>query len=40
MLSCWLKCRKNKESKNSKALKTKDGRIMVLSKYVVCGSIK
>ena len=34
MLSYCLKCRKNTESKNTKVVKTKNGRIMLLSK---CG---
>ena len=32
MLSYYLKCRKNTESKNTKVLKTKNERIMLLSK--------
>ena len=40
MLSYCLKCRKNTESKNPKVLTTKNGRIMHLSKYVVCNSKK
>ena len=32
MLSYCLKCRKNTESKNPKGLRTKNGRIMLLSK--------
>ena len=40
MLSYCLKYRKNTESKNSKVLKTKNGRIMILSKCVVCDSSK
>ena len=35
-----LKCRKNTESKNSKVVKTKNGRIMLLSKCAVCDSKK
>ena len=35
---CCLKYRKNTESKNPKTVKTKNGRIMLLSKYAVCGS--
>ena len=31
-----MKCRKNTESKNPKVPKTKDGRIMLLSKSTVC----
>ena len=39
MLSYYsLKCRKNTESKNSKVAKTKNGRIMLLSKCAVCDS--
>ena len=36
MLWCCLKCRKNTESKNSKVVKTKNGRTMLLSKCAVC----
>ena len=36
MISYCLKCRKNTESKNPKVVRTKDGRIIVLSKYSVC----
>ena len=35
-----MKCSKNTESKNPKAAKTKNGRIMLLSKCVVCNSKK
>ena len=38
MLSYCLKCRKNTESKNPKFVKTKNGRIMLLSKCLVCNS--
>ena len=38
MLSYCLKCRKNTESKNPKAVRTKNGRIMLLSKCSVCNS--
>ena len=40
MLSHWLKCGKNRESKNPKVAKTKNGRIVVLPKYAVCDSKK
>ena len=40
MLSYCLKCRKNTESKNPKSPRTKNGRIMLLSKCAVCGSKK
>ena len=40
MLSYCLKCRKNTESKNQKAAKTKNGRIMLTSNCAVCGSKK
>ena len=36
MLSYCLKCRKNTESKNSKVVRAKNGRIMLLSKCEVC----
>ena len=38
MLSYHLKCRKNKENKNPKVAKTKNGTIMLLSKCAVCNS--
>ena len=38
MLSPCLKCRKNTESKNPKVARTKNGRIMLLSKCAVCDS--
>ena len=40
MLSYCLKCRKNIASKNPKVVKTKNGRLMVLSNCAVCGSKK
>ena len=40
MLSYFLKCTINTESKNPKAVITKSGRIMLLSKCVVCDSKK
>ena len=40
MLSYCLKCRKNKKSKNPEVVRTKNGRIMLLSKYAVCDSKK
>ena len=40
MLSHCLNCRKNTESKNQKVVKTKNGRIMLLSKCSVCNSKK
>ena len=40
MPSYCLKCRKNTESKNPKHVKTKSGRIMILSKCAVCDSKK
>ena len=40
MLSYCLKCRKNTESKNQKIIKTKNGRIMILSKCAVCDNKK
>ena len=36
MLSYYLKCRKNTESKNPKVVRTKNGRIMLLSKHTAC----
>ena len=40
MLSYYLKCRKNTESKSLNVVKTKNGRTMFLSKCAVCGSGK
>ena len=40
MSSSCLKCRKNTESKNPKAVRIKNGRIMLLSKCAVCNSKK
>ena len=40
MLSYCLKCRKNTESKNPKVVKTKNRRMMLLSKCSVCDSKK
>ena len=40
MLSYCFKCRKNTEIKNPKIARTKNGRIMLLSKYTVCDSNK
>ena len=40
MLSYCLKCRKNKESKNTKVVRAKNERIILLSKCVVCNSKK
>ena len=39
MLLYWLKCRENTE-KNPKVARTKNGRIVLLSKYAVCDSKK
>ena len=36
----FLKCRKNKESKNPKVVKTKNGRMMLLSKCAACNCKK
>ena len=36
MLSYCLKCRKNTESKNPKVVRTKNGKIVLLSKCAVC----
>ena len=40
MLSHCLKCRKNTENGNPKVVKTKNGRIVLLSKCEVCDSKK
>ena len=40
MLSHYLKCRNDTESKNLEVVKTKDGRIMLLSKFSLCNSKK
>ena len=36
MMSYCLKCRKNTECKNTKIVRIKNGRIMLLSKCEVC----
>ena len=38
MLSYYLKCRENIKSKDPEVVKTKNGRIMILSKCAVCNS--
>ena len=40
MLSYWFKCRKNTESKNTKVVRAKNGRITLFSKCAVCDSKK
>ena len=40
MLSYCLKCNKNTESIDPKVCVTSNGRTMILSKYVICGSKK
>ena len=40
MLSYCLKCTKNTENKNLKVVRTKKGKIMLLSKFEVCDSTK
>ena len=40
MLCYCLKCRKNTESKNPKVVRTKNGKVMLLSKCAVCNSKK
>ena len=40
MVLYCLKCRKNAKSKNSEVTKTKNRRIMLLSKFSVCDSKK
>ena len=40
MSTYCLKCKKNTENVNSKVLKTKNGRSMLLRKCAVCGSKK
>ena len=40
MVSYCLKCRKTTESKNPKVPKSKNGRIMLLSKCAVCDTRK
>ena len=34
MISNFLKCRKNAESKNPKVVKTKTGKIMITEKFI------
>ena len=40
MLSYCLKCKKNTESINPKVLKTRNGKIIILSKCAICSSKK
>ena len=40
MLTYYLKCRKNTEIKTPKVVRTKNGRIMLLSKFLACNSKK
>ena len=40
MLSYYLKCRKDTESKTPKVVRTKNGRVILLSKCAVCNSKK
>ena len=40
MLSYCLKCRKNTENINQRVSKTSNGKIMILSKFVISGSKK
>ena len=40
MLSYCLKCKKNTDSINSKVSKTANGKLMMLSKFAICGSKK
>ena len=40
MLYYCLQCKNNTESKNSKFVRTKNGRIMLLSKFSACNSRK
>ena len=40
MLSYCLKCKRNTESINPKVLKTRNGKIMILSKCAICRSKK
>ena len=40
MSTYCLKCKQNTENVNSKVLKTKNGRAMLLSKCAVCSSTK
>ena len=37
MKTCCVKCRKNTENLNSNIFKTKNGRLIMLSKYAECG---
>ena len=38
MLSCCLKCKRNRESINPKVLKTTNGKAIILLKCAICGS--
>ena len=40
MLTYCLVCKRNTENKNAKMVKTKNGRLMLSSKYAVCANKK
>ena len=40
MKSYCLKCRKDTENKNPKVSSSSNGKVMILSKYAICGSKK
>ena len=40
MLTYCLVCRKNTKNKDSKIVKTKNNRVMLSSKYIICGNKK
>ena len=40
MLSYYMKCRKNTESKGPQVTRTNNGKIMLLLKYTVCDTKK
>ena len=40
MLTYWLKCKRNTKNIDSKMLETKNGRLMLSSKYAICGCKK
>ena len=40
MLTCCLKCKKNKKNIDAKMMKTKNGKFVLSSRCAICGSKK
>ena len=40
MITCCVKCREKTENLDSKIFKTKNGRLIMQSKYIECGTKK